>query len=74
MPLKSGSIDGLALKKEGGTCRKGNLPKVCMMSSMSSALEYREDSMKADPEAVKIGVAQDGLAGIGTCSRVMKVH
>ena len=33
-----------------------------MMKNMSSALEYAEDSLKADPEVVKIAVAQEGCA------------
>ena len=32
------------------------------MKHMSSALEYAEDSLKADPEVVKIAVAEDGGA------------
>ena len=41
-----------------------------MMNDMSSALEYAEDSLKADPEVVNIVVAKDGLAGTATCNRV----
>ena len=42
--------------------RKGIEQKVCMMNNMSSALEYAEDSLKADPEVVKIAVAQERCA------------